>query len=581
MTIGPMTATAQLVRSRRRTGAPEESLQWLTWLITGVLVIGPIAPLLYASIRDRPLYLHGGVFTIAPYRQLLSDPAFWRAASNTMAFGALTTAFAVVGGVTIAILCSRTDLPGRRVIGWLTIAPIALPPLGVLLGWIVVWGPGGYAANLLSHDLGVGSIDLTSIPGMAIIGGTTLIPIVFLICQASLSRTDASLEDAARSAGAGPYRTLASVTVPMLRPAALNAGLLVFALAIETLGVPLLLGQSRNTYFVSSYLYTTWSNASSPDPPSVSAGAVLLLAFASLLLVLRNRLLGAESRFVSVASRAGVRHRLPLGRIRHVLAAAVLIFLLLATTLPLVGLALMSVVVILTPLEAPWHLLTMSNYHAVFNAPIFTRSIMNSLTIALIGAAGTTILVALATLVAHRSPFRLRKSLQFAVLYPRAIPGIVLGMGFFWAYLLFDPPGHFLLSSYWGILLAFSVHCLTLAYLVLYPAMARIGRGLDNAARSVGATWWTASTRIVLALMWPAILAAFLIVFVAILNDYEPALFLVKPGNEVMGVTMLQLFEQGTIGPVSALAMVQLVMTVAVALVAAWLLRKSLRSGDA
>ena len=171
--------------------------------------------------------------------------------------------------------------------------------------------------------------------------------------------------------------------------------------------------------------------------------------------------------------------------------------------------------------------------------------------------------------------------MQFLVIYPRAIPGIVLGMSFFWAYLLFNPPGHFLLSSYWGILLAFSVHCVTLTYLVLYSAMSRIGRPLDNAARSVGATWWRASTRIVLALMWPAILAAYLITFVAIMNNYEPALFLVKPGNEVMGVTMLSLFQQGITGPVSALAMIQLGLTIVIAVAAGSLLRRNLRRGDA
>ena len=559
---------------------PEGFAQSVTWLITVVCVIGPLVPLLYASLRDRPLYQHGGVFTITPYRTLFSDPAFRRAALNTLAFASLTTLIAVVGGAAIAILCARTDLPGRKTLGWLTVAPIALPPLGVLLGWIVIWGPGGYLATLVSQHLHVGAIDLTSIPGMAIIGGTGSLPIVFLICQASLARSDASLEDAARSAGARPFRVLLGVTVPMLWPAALNAAMLVFTLAAETLGIPLLLGTSHNTNFVSSYLYSTWTDASSPDPGSVSAGAVVLLVFASALLILRNRLLGAESRFVAVSARTGAHHPLRLGRVRYVFATAIVIYLTLTTLLPLLGLAVMSGVAILTPLRAPWHFLTAGNYQAL-RQPIFSHSIMNSVTIALIGGALTTALIALATLIAHRSRFKLRRSLQFAVLYPRAIPGIVLGMGFFWAFLLFDPPGHFLLSSYWGILFAFSVHCFTLAYLVLYPAMGRISRSLDQAARAAGAGWWRTSFRIVLALMWPAIFAAFLLVFVAILNDYEPALFLVKPGNEVIGVTMLQLFEQGIIGPVSALAMVQLAMTIVVVLIAARLLRANVRRSNA
>jgi iron(III) transport system permease protein len=574
------TTTDVAIPNPRKARVPEGFAQSATWFVTIVFVIGPLLPLLYASFRDRPLYEHGGVFTTAPYRTLFSDPAFWRAAVNTLAFASLTTAIAVVGGASIAILCARTDLPGRRVLGWLTLAPIVLPPLGVLLGWIVVWGPGGYLATMVSLHLHMSSIDLTSIPGMAIIAGTGSLPIVFLICQASLARTDASLEDAARSAGARPYRVLLGVTVPMLRPAALNAGLLVFTLAAETLGIPLLLGRSHNTNFVSSYLYSTWTDASSPDPGSVSAGAIVLLVFASALLLLRNRLLGSESRFVAVSARAGAHHPLRLGRVRYVFAFAIVLYLMLTTLLPLLGLAVMSGVAILTPLRAPWHFLTADNYQAL-RYSVFRQSITNSVTIALIGGALTTALIALATLVAHRSRFKLRRSVQFGVLYPRAIPGIVLGMGFFWAYLLFDPPGHYLLSSYWGILIAFSVHCFTLAYLVLYPAMGRISGSLDEAARAAGAGWWRTSSRIVLSLMWPAIFAAFLLVFVAILNDYEPALFLVKPGNEVIGVTMLQLFEQGTIGPVSALAMVQLATTIVIALIAARLLRANMRRGNA
>ena len=52
--------------------------------------------------------------------------------------------------------------------------------------------------------------------------------------------------------------------------------------------------------------------------------------------------------------------------------------------------------------------------------------------------------------------------------------------------------------------------------------------------------------------------------FVEILNDYDPALFLVKPGNEVIGTTMLSQFIQGSVGPVAALAVVQVVVTLVV-----------------
>jgi iron(III) transport system permease protein len=81
-------------------------------------------------------------------------------------------------------------------------------------------------------------------------------------------------------------------------------------------------------------------------------------------------------------------------------------------------------------------------------------------------------------------------------------------------------------------------------------------------------------------LLRPALFASFILMFVEILNDYDPAVFLVKPGTEVIGATMLSQFIQGTIGPVSALAMVQVAVTVAVLAVGAKLFKINPTGGD-
>lgn len=62
----------------------------------------------------------------------------------------------------------------------------------------------------------------------------------------------------------------------------------------------------------------------------------------------------------------------------------------------------------------------------------------------------------------------------------------------------------------------------------------------------------------------PALLAAFVLMFITLLNDYDPAVFLQKPGTEIIGVTMLQYFQQGVLGPVAALAVVQVVIVAVV-----------------
>ena len=548
----------------RRSLVPAWALQWATWLLVVTLIVGPFVPMLYASLRDRPLYEAGGAFTVQPYRDLFGDSLFWHAWGNTLAFAALATVMAVAGGALVAILCTRTDLAGRRALSKLILLPILLPSLGMVLGWIVVWGPGGYLTTMFSDRLHLPTLAIDTIPGMAIVEAARLLPIAFLTCQAALARADSSLEDAARSAGARPLRVLGSVTVPMLRPALLNAATLIFTLSIAALGIPLLLGTSNNIVFVSSYLYNTWTSAAAPDPGSVSAGAAMMLVVATLLLLVRNRLLGAEARFVSVGGKSGRQALLRLRGWRWPLAGVIGLYLVFTTLVPVLGLATMSFVVVLTPLVPPWELLTWDHWRTVVEDDAFRRSIENSAIIAVVGALATTALVALATLVAHRSRFPLRRTLPFVMLYPRATPGIIIGIGFFWAYLLTGALGDFFRGSIWGIMVAFCVRNLPLAYIVMYPTLARIGEELDRAGRAAGAGWWRTSRTIVLPLLKPALFASFILLFVEIINDYDPAVFLVKPGTEVMGATMLSQFIQGMIGPVSALAMVQVAITVAV-----------------
>src|ERR1700730_8277378 len=552
--------------------------QWLVWAAVVALVMGPFIPLVYSSLRSKPIYLPGGTFTIGAYRTLFADPLFWSAVRNTAWFAVGTTVLAVTCGTAFAILCARTNMPGRKTYGRLLIAPIVIPPLGLIVGWLAIYGQDSYLTQVVSKNLTLPVWNLSSIPGMSVLGAVVTIPIVFLTVQASLAGTDSSLEDAARSAGAGPVQVITRVTLPMLRPAILNCMLLIFALCLEILGIPLFLGTPANIDFYASYLYRSWSSGANPDPAFVSAGAILLLAVVSCLLILRARLAGSEQRFIAAGARGDDTYRpLNLGRWRWPASIGLGAYIGITCVIPLLGLVLMSCVKALTTLVAPWHLFTAEAWHMVAADPTLRRSITNSLLIAGFGGAATVLLVAAATLIAHRSGFGLRRTLAPALIYPRAVPGVILGIGFFWTYLMFMP-GALVRNNLWGEAIALCVRNLTLAYVVIYPSLARINAEFDRAARSSGAGWWTIARRILLPILRPALLAAFVLMFITLLGDYDPVVFLQKPGTEVLGVTMLQTWQRGVIGPVAALAVVQVAVVAIVLLLGARVLRRLRRA---
>ena len=74
-------------------------------------------------------------------------------------------------------------------------------------------------------------------------------------------------------------------------------------------------------------------------------------------------------------------------------------------------------------------------------------------------------------------------------------------------------------------MLALSIRSLTLAYFVMSSAFGTVSESMDSAARAAGASWWTSMTRIAFPILRPALYASFILLFISILNDYDPALF--------------------------------------------------------
>ncbi len=541
----------------------EHLIQYGVTAITLCLVLAPLVPVVYTSFLDRPLYDTGGVLSLDNYVRLLSDPEFHEVIRDTLYFAVLTTLISVGLGVVMAVVIGRTDLPGRSILGEIVLWPIYLSPLVIAFAWVIMYSPAGYGSLLVKNLLHIQPWNLYTIPGMAVVAAVALMPIAYLYCSSSAAVADPALEDAARTAGAGPLRILLSVTLPLMRPPILYRAVLIFTIGLEVLSIPMILGGPVGIDFFSSYLYKNWLGGAQPDYGLVGAAAVFLLLIVTALVLLQNALLRDTSRFVTVRGKATRPHILRLGWVRWALSAFIVLYVLLAAILPMVGLIMQAFTTFLTPLAPPWRFLTLQNFVVIFSYPAYTRSIINSILIALIGGILTTLFVALIALVAHRSEFRLRKGLDFLAIYPRAMPGMIVGIGFFWAFVLVKPLGP-IRNTIWALTIAFSVRYLPVAFGAITPMLARLGAELDDAARTAGADWWTTCRLILLKLLKPALYSSFILLFIQLIKEYGAAVFLVAPGSEVMGLTMLQFWVQGEAGPVAALSLVQVAITMAV-----------------
>lgn len=548
-------------------------IQSATLVVIVLLVLSPILPTLFQSLLDRPIYdLAQGSLTWNNYVTLFTEAGFGQVVLNTFIFALLTTLIAMGIGVSLAILLVRTEIPGGRFVRTILIWPIYISPLVLAFSFIFIYGPAGFITLAIEQTFGFTPWRLYTITGMAITEAVAAIPLAYLYCSSALQQADASLEDAARCCGARPFRVLRSVILPQLRPAMLYSALLIFSLALESLSIPLLYGEPVGITFFSSFLYVNGVQQVNPDYGMLGAASTLTLLVIAVLVTLQGYLLRNSQRFVSVRGKATRLRRFNLGKGRWLAFACVWAYILLGPILPLAALGLRAFTQLLSPLVSPFKVLTFDNISLAFSQPEYVSSVVNSVVIALVGSVATTLLAAIAVLVVKRSTFRARKPIEFLALAPQALPGIIIGLGFFWAFALAGPVG-VVRGTILALIIAFCMRALPQAYAAISPVVMQVGRELDQAARVMGADWWYTFSRVLVRLITPALLASYVLVFVQMIKEFTPALFLATADTNVIGTTSLELWQNGQSGAVAALSVVQIAIVAVFVFIAGKLLK--------
>jgi iron(III) transport system permease protein len=549
--------------------------QWGLAVVLTLLVAFPLAPIVYQSFLSDRLYEPDKQLTLHNYALALSSPGLWATVLTTIVFVAAATVLSLVLGVAIAVLLARTDVPTRALLHDLVIMPFYVSPLVLAFAWAILYGPSGFA-TIGVRQLGLPTWELYSVGGMAVVAAVYYVPYAYLYAIGSLALTDPQLEDAGRIAGAGPFRTLLSITLPLLRPALLGSALLTLVSAIELLSIPLVLGLPVGIDVLATFLWATASRSTPNDYGIVAAVSVSMLLVITALVWLQARITGQERRFVTVGGKAIRGRVLALGGARWVVAFLLWLYVLVCVLLPLLGIFAQASTSFLTPLVNPLELLTIDNFKQIFDQPAYVESIRNSIIISVVGGLVATAFVAFAVLVTTRSDFPLRGVLSYVALYPRAVPGIIVGIGFLWSTLLVPGLGE-LRNTLAVLAVAFTVRFLPIGFGAVVPSVVRVSNELDRAARISGASWLRTMRSVMVPLLRPALASAFVLLFVSFLKEYASALFLVSRGSEVIGTTMIELWRQGNSGPVAALASVQLVITFVAIIIGQRLLGARLR----
>lgn len=538
---------------------------WIQTLITVVIVAllaVVVVPAFLQVFLDKPLYYDDAQFTLNNLARVFTDPEVKTSYGATALFTVIVTVLSMLLGIAFAILLGRSNLPGKALLGAILLWPLFISPQVIGFGAIISYGPSGIVTLLWQQFFGVSAPwNLYTVTGIAVISAIAATPVTTLYCIVAARQQDPNHDAAARIAGAGPLYTLMRVGLPLMRPALIFAFIMNIVHALETLSIPLIVGSPVGIKLVTTLIFEKIFSANgTPDYGLVSAMVLVLMIFVLVMFGLQRLALRRSHRFVSISSKAARMKPLELGRAKWPIFGLAWAYVFFAILLLIGSVFLRAATHVISPYVPITQVLTWQNYIDVLTVDVYVRSIVNTMVLAVLGAGLGTMLIAGLALVAQRSNYPLRRMVDLLAQLPRVLPGLIVGLGVFYASVYLPVLGA-LRATIWLVLFAYLIRFISAGYGIVLPALFQITPDFDRAAKASGAGWIRTMSHIILPLQKHALMSCFVLLMILIVKEYASAVFLMAPGSEVIGSTMLSLWLQGQPGPVAALATIQVGIT--------------------
>ena len=415
-------------------------------------------------------------------------------------------------GTSLAWLVTAYQFPGRRLLGWLLVTPLAIP--GYVLGF--VW--------LDTFQEPLGARGVRSIWLCALVLTITLYPYVYLFARAAFREQSQRAIDVARSLGCSRRQAFWRVALPMARPSLAGGAALVGMEVLTDVGTVRLFNVST----IADGVLRVWFGTGNRN--AAAELAVLLIGIAVVLIAV-ERLARGRARFTQSGSRVGLH-------VEHLHGAR-------AAAASTIGWTMFTVAVALPVYRLiTWALEARRTDQTATVAGDLGFHLMSSLRVATIATVSCLALGVL--LVAGLNRRRAGGSIlaRMATL-GYTVPGPVVAIGVLVTLAAIDrsgwlPDGWLLVGSFVGLIYALVVRFLAVAYQGIESSVGKVSPSVVASARTLGAGRFRVAARIELPLAGAGIIAASVLVAIDALKELPITLLLRPFGTETLPIWVWQ-----------------------------------------
>jgi iron(III) transport system permease protein len=516
-------------------------------LILAFLTLYPLAMLFYGSLHTTAPGLPGD-FNLDGYLQVLS-PETLKVLFNTISIAFLSTALSLPIAVFLAWIVARTNTPGSARWEVLITLPFFVPATLTSMSWSMLGNPQVGGLNVLwqaltgSHDA---PINIYSYGGIVWANMQYAVPFLFLLIVDSMRAIDPSLEEASRMSGSSPARVFFGITLPLLTPALMSAAILTFVLGVEAFETALFFGTPAGISVVTTEIYDSIAQSGKAQYQYATALAFCVMILMIALIALQWRVLRGRS-FQTVTGKGYRPRAAELGPWRWATFAFCTLFFIISTILP-IGQMIVGTFFRFYGFYG-WDMLTFEHYVGVWSNTNLLEGLRNTMLLGLVGSTITMALGSIFAFIVVRTKWAGRQVIGFLTWLPWLMPGVVLGIGFLWAFAFMPGPVQ-VYGTIWALLIAYVTLRMPLSVRVMQSSYAQLSFDLEECSRVHGANWWQTLWRILVALTFPSFAAGWIITFFGIMRELSASMLLYAAHSNVLSVELVKMWGNGDAGEV-------------------------------
>lgn len=527
-------------------GRRSQLLAWALLLALAWLIVYPLGLVLRDAVHS------GGAWTLAYVRQFLRRPTEWEALWGSLWISVASVGLAGMIGIPLAVLVTRYDFPGRRMLAGVIALPAVLPPLVGVVAFLFLYGESGFVARAVQALLRLDEAPwrLEGAAAVLLVHAYSMYVYFYLFTRAALLSLDGSMLEAAASLGAGRWRTIRRVVFPALKPALAAGALLTFMTSLASFSAPYVFGGGFRV--MTTQIVSTRLNGETALAMVETVSLTLLALLALVVFRGAERDLGgskgtppAPARLRSAWLRRGIA----------TLAWGLGIVLL----LPHLTLLVVSFVPLGTwTTEAVPPAWTLANYATLVRDPVRLRPLLNSLWLATAATVASVAISILAAALVVRRRVRGRRLLEGLLALPWAVPGTVFAIALATAFSVYAPwTGRVILvGTIWILPLAYLVRNLPLTSRATLAGFRGLDPSLDEAAASLGAGRWRTLRAVTVPLLRPSLVAGATLAFVTALGDFVTSIVLYTYDTRPISLELLGSLRQADVGVAAAYGVV-------------------------